>query len=49
MTVDLSNATIGQLMIPVEDFDRGVSFYKSTLGLPFLFAAPPRMAFFMCG
>lgn len=47
--MDLSNATIGQLMIPVEDFERGVSFYKSTLGLPFLFAAPPQMAFFMCG
>jgi predicted enzyme related to lactoylglutathione lyase len=49
VAVDLSNATVGQLMIPVEDFDRGVSFYKSTLGLPFLFAAPPQMAFFACG
>ena len=47
--MDLSNATVGQLMIPVGDFDRGVSFYKNTLGLPFLFAAPPQMAFFMCG
>ena len=47
--MDLSKATIGQLMIPAEDFDRGVSFYKDTLGLPFLFAAPPQMAFFMCG
>lgn len=47
--MDLSKATIGQLMIPVEDFDRGVSFYKNTLGLPFLFAAPPQMAFFRCG
>jgi len=36
-------------MIPVDDFDRAVSFYKETLGLPFLFAAPPQMAFFMCG
>jgi methylmalonyl-CoA/ethylmalonyl-CoA epimerase len=45
----LSNATIGQLMIPVEDFDRGVSFYRDVLGLPFLFSAPPQMAFFMCG
>lgn len=47
--MDLSNATIGQLMIPVEDFDRGVAFYQSALGLPLLFAAPPQMAFFMCG
>jgi len=49
MMVDLSNATIGQVMIPVDDFDRGMAFYKNTLGLPFLFAAPPQMAFFMCG
>ena len=47
--MDLSKATIGQLMIPIDDFDRGVAFYKDTLGLPFLFAAPPQMAFFTCG
>jgi predicted enzyme related to lactoylglutathione lyase len=47
--MNLSNASIGQLMIPVDDFDRGVGFYRDVLGLPFLFAAPPQMAFFMCG
>lgn len=47
--MNLSNATIGQLMIPVEDFDRGVAFYKNVLGLPFIFSVPPQMAFFMCG
>jgi methylmalonyl-CoA/ethylmalonyl-CoA epimerase len=47
--MNLADATIGQLMIPVDDFERGVSFYRDTLGLPFLFAAPPQMAFFMCG
>lgn len=47
--MDLSTASIGQVMIPVDDFERGLSFYKDTLGLPFLFAAPPQMAFFMCG
>ena len=47
--MDLSNATIGQLMIPADDLDRAVSFYRDSLGLPFLFAAPPHMAFFMCG
>jgi methylmalonyl-CoA/ethylmalonyl-CoA epimerase len=47
--MNLANATIGQLMIPVENFERGVSFYKDVLGLPFLFSAPPQMAFFMCG
>ena len=36
-------------MIPVENFERGTVFYRDTLGLPFLFAAPPQMAFFMCG
>lgn len=47
--MNLSDASIGQLMIPVDDFDRGVAFYRDVLGLPFLFAAPPQMAFFMCG
>ena len=47
--MNLSNASIGQLMIPVDNFDKGVAFYRDVLGLPFLFAAPPQMAFFMCG
>lgn len=47
--MNLSDASIGQLMIPVDDFDRGLAFYKDVLGLRFLFAAPPQMAFFMCG
>lgn len=47
--MDLSDATIGQLLIPVEDLDRAVAFYRDTLGLPFLFVAPPRMSFFMAG
>ncbi len=47
--MNLSDASIGQLMIPVSEFDAGVAFYRDVLGLPFLFAAPPQMAFFMCG
>ena len=47
--MNLANASIAQVMIPVEDFDRGISFYRDTLGLSFLFTAPPQMAFFMCG
>ncbi|HEX4824078.1 MAG TPA: VOC family protein [Candidatus Polarisedimenticolaceae bacterium] len=47
--MNLANATIGQLMIPVDDLDRAVGFYRDVLGLPFLFVAPPQMAFFMCG
>lgn len=45
----LANATVAQLLVPVEDFDKGVAFYRDVLGLPFLFSAPPRMAFFNCG
>ena len=45
----MADATVAQLMIPVENFDTGVSFYRDVLGIPFLFAAPPQMAFFMCG
>lgn len=46
--MNLKDAKIAQLMIPVGDFDKGVAFYKDVLGLPFLFAAPPQMAFFNC-
>jgi predicted enzyme related to lactoylglutathione lyase len=46
--MDLSNAKVAQLLIPVEDFESGVAFYRDVLGIPFLFAAPPQMAFFNC-
>jgi methylmalonyl-CoA/ethylmalonyl-CoA epimerase len=47
--VDLSDASVGQLMLPVTDLERAVQYYRDVLGLPFLFAAPPQMAFFQCG
>ena len=47
--MDLSNATVAQILIPVENLERSVQFYRETLGLPFLFTAPPQMAFFQCG
>ena len=47
--MDLANARIAQLLVPVHDFERGVAFYRDTLGIPFLFSAPPSMAFFDCG
>ena len=47
--MNLSNATIGQLLIPVDDLGRAVPFYRDVLGLQFLFSAPPQMAFFQCG
>jgi methylmalonyl-CoA/ethylmalonyl-CoA epimerase len=46
--MDLSKATVAQVMIPVDNLERGVAFYRDTLGLPFLFTAPPQMAFFQC-
>jgi methylmalonyl-CoA/ethylmalonyl-CoA epimerase len=49
MKMNLANATVAQLLIPIEDFEKGVAFYRDVLGLPFLFAAPPQMAFFDCG
>ena len=47
--MNLSDASVGQLLIPVDDFEQGMAFYRDVLGLPFLFSAPPQMAFFMCG
>ena len=41
-------ARLRQLSMRVHDVDRAVRFYRDTLGVPFLFAAPPRMAFFDC-
>jgi predicted enzyme related to lactoylglutathione lyase len=46
---DLSDASVGQLMIPVSDLDRAIAFYRDTLGCRFLFSAPPQMSFFMTG
>jgi predicted enzyme related to lactoylglutathione lyase len=40
---------IHQISMRAHDVERAVRFYRDTLGLPFLFAAPPRLAFFDCG
>jgi methylmalonyl-CoA/ethylmalonyl-CoA epimerase len=47
--MNLADAKVAQLLVPVGDFDKGLAFYRDTLGIPFLFAAPPQMAFFNCG
>ena len=39
---------IGQISMNARDFDRAVTFYRDTLGLRFLFTAPPHLAFFDC-
>lgn len=40
---------IGQIFVNVQDLDRAIAFYRDTLGMKFLFQAPPKMAFFDCG
>lgn len=39
---------IHQISMRVHDVDRATRFYRDTLGLPFLFAVPPQLAFFNC-
>ena len=39
--------TLGQIHVSVTDLDRAVTFYRDTLGVPFLFQVPGQpMAFF---
>ena len=40
---------IGQIALTVRDVERATAFYRDKLGVKFLFAAPPGMAFFECG
>lgn len=40
--------TIGQIAIDVSDVDRATEFYRDTLGMRFLFSAPPGLSFFDC-
>lgn len=37
---------IGQIAIPVTDVEHATAFYRDTLGMRFLFRAPPGLAFF---
>ena len=40
---------VGQVAVPVTDVERATAFYRDTLGMRFLFAAPPGLAFFDLG
>lgn len=40
---------IGQITITVGDVEQALSFYRDVLGLPFLFAAGPNLAFLQAG
>jgi len=44
----VSLSQIGQVSMRARDLDRAVTFYRDKLGLPFLFKAPPQLAFFDC-
>lgn len=48
MTLTATLSRIHQISMRAHDVDRAVAFYRDTLGLSFLFAAPPRLAFFDC-
>ena len=37
---------IGQIAVPVSDIERAIRFYRDTLGMHFIFRAPPDLAFF---
>jgi len=37
---------VGQIAVPVTDIKRAIAFYRDTLGMRFLFQAPPDLAFF---
>ena len=39
---------IQQISMRAHDIERAVRFYRDTLRLPFLFTAPPGLAFFNC-
>lgn len=39
---------LGQISMRALDLPRAVAFYRDTLGLRFLFEAPPALAFFDC-
>jgi predicted enzyme related to lactoylglutathione lyase len=48
MTVATGLSRIHQISMRAHDIERAVRFYRDTLGLPFLFTAPPALAFFDC-
>ena len=45
---NLNLSSIGQIAISVSDLDVATAFYRDTLGMRFLFSAPPGMSFFDC-
>lgn len=48
MTPSAGLSHIRQISMRAHDIERATRFYRDALGLPFLFSAPPRLAFFDC-
>jgi len=48
VTANFALDRIGQIAVPVSDIDRAIGFYRETLGMTFLFQAPPGLGFFDC-
>lgn len=46
--LDLSQSRVRQIAIHCKDVARATTFYRDMLGLSFLFAAGPNLAFFDC-
>ena len=40
---------LAQIALTVHDIGQATAFYRDALGLPLLFEAPPKLAFFDCG
>ena len=40
---------VGQIAVPVSDIQKAIAFYRDTLGMHFIFQAPPGLGFFDCG
>jgi methylmalonyl-CoA/ethylmalonyl-CoA epimerase len=50
MTSDSPGITgFAQVALNVRDLETAVAYYRDVLGLPFLFSAPPSLAFLQCG
>lgn len=48
MTTTPGLSRIGQVSMRAKDLPRAIRFYRDVLGIPFLFEAPPALAFFDC-
>ena len=46
---DAAITALGQVALTVSDVDRSTAFFRDKVGLRFLFAAPPQLAFFDLG